>query len=303
MQNQIKEQILKLKKEKDVLILAHSYQSPDICEIADEVGDSFALSTVATTYKNKTVLLCGVKFMADTVKILSPEKTVILPHKDATCPMAEQILPSDVLKFKEKNPVFKVVSYVNTTTELKAVSDACVTSSSALKIMGKINEPVLFIPDKNLGSYIKANMPGKDIVLMNGCCPIHDAVTEDEVKAMKEKYPNAKFAMHPELPQEILKYADYIGSTTGIMDYVSKIEDDVVIGTEKAIRDHLLIKYPHREFPLLSKALMCPDMRITTLMDVYKALKGDGGVVIEIDEEIRLAAKKAIDTMIELGQD
>ncbi len=299
----IQKQILALKKEKDAVILAHSYQSPEILEIADEVGDSFALSTVAKKYPQKTVILCGVKFMAETVKILSPEKKVILPVEIATCPMAEQITPQEVLKFKEKNPIFKVVAYVNTTAKLKAVCDVCVTSSSALKIVSKIKEPILFVPDKNLGSYIKSQLPGKDIILMNGYCPVHDSVTEQDVKTVKERYPDMKIAMHPELPPQVLQYADYIGSTTGIVDYVSNVKEDVVIGTEKSIADHLNIRYPSRNFPLLSKSLMCPDMRVTSLMDVYKALTGKGGLEIEIDEETRLKAKVPIDAMIELGKE
>ncbi len=298
----IKNEILRLKKENDVVILAHSYQSPDVIEIADKVGDSFALSVEAAKFSQKTVILCGVKFMADTVKILSPEKTVIQPVIEATCPMAEQISPEKIKEFKKAHPEFKVVSYINTNTELKAVSDVCVTSSSALKIMEKINAPVLFIPDKNLGGYIKSQMPNKEIVLMDGFCPIHNSVKESDILTAKANFPNAKIAVHPEMPTELLKYADYIGSTSGIIDYVSKIEDDVIIGTEKGVRDSLLIKYPDRKFPLLSKCLMCPDMRITTLTDVYQALTGKGGLVIEIDEETRLLAKKPIDAMIELGK-
>ncbi len=298
----VQKQILQLKKERDILILAHSYQAPEIIEIADVVGDSFALSTAAMKYPQKTVILCGVKFMAETVKILSPEKTVILPADTATCPMAEQITPEEILAFKGKNPIFKVVAYVNTTAKLKAVCDVCVTSSSALKIVEKIKEPVLFIPDKNLGSYIKAKLPGKDIILMNGCCPVHNAVSVEDVMAVKSAYPNAKIAMHPELKPEVIKFADYIGSTTGIVEYVSGIEDDVIIGTEKSIADHLSLKYPNRRFPLLSKKLMCTDMRITTLVDVLKAVAGVGGTEIEIDEETRLKAKVPIDAMIELGR-
>ncbi len=298
----VQKQIIALKNEKDIVILAHSYQSPEILEIADAVGDSFALSTVAAKYPQKTVILCGVKFMAETVKILSPEKKVILPVSTATCPMAEQITPQEVIAFKQKNPIFKVVAYINTTAQLKTVCDVCVTSSSAIKIMSRIKEPVLFIPDKNLGSYIKSQLPGKDIILMNGCCPVHDSVTEDDVKAIKAQYPDMKIAMHPELRSEVLKYADYIGSTTGIIDYVASVEGDVIIGTEKSIADHLNLKFPRRNFPILSKRLICPDMRMTTLMDVYKAMIGTGGEEIIIDEETRLKAKVPIDAMIELGK-
>lgn len=299
----IQKQIMALKKERDVVIFAHSYQSPEILEVADAVGDSFALSTMARKFSQKNVVLCGVKFMAETVKIIAPEKNVILPCDIATCPMAEQITPQEIIAFKQKNPIFKIVSYINTTTELKAVSDVCVTSSSAVKIISKIKEPVLFVPDRNLGAYVKSQLPGKDIILLNGCCPVHAAVTEDEVKKIKKKYPNAKITMHPEVNNEVLKYADYIGSTSGIMDYADGTDGDIIIGTEKSIRDHLALKYPDRNFYLLSKKIICPNMRMTNIMDVYKAVAGTGGLTIKLDEDLRLAAKKSIDAMIELGKD
>ena len=299
----IQKQIMALKKERDVVILAHSYQSPEILEVADASGDSYALSTMARKFSQKNVVLCGVKFMAETVKILAPEKNVILPCDVATCPMAEQITPQEVISFKEKNPVFKVVAYVNTTTEMKAVSDVCVTSSSAVKIVNKIKEPVLFVPDRNLGAYVKSQLPGKDIILLNGCCPIHAKITEDEVKDIKKKYPDAKITMHPEVNNDVLKYADYIGSTSGIMEYAENTDSDIVIGTEKSIRDHLSLKYPNRNFYMLSKKLICPNMRMTNIMDVYKAVAGTGGRTIKLDEDLRLAAKKSIDAMIELGKD
>lgn len=302
MLSNIQGKILALKKERDFLILAHSYQSPEIVEIADLVGDSFSLCTAALSMPQKNILMCGVKFMAETVKILSPEKNVVLASEVAGCPMAEQISPQEVLNFREKNPIFKVVAYINTTAELKAVCDVCVTSSNAVTIVKKISEPVLFIPDKNLGAYVKSQLSGKDIIMMNGCCPVHDAVNEDDVRLAKELYPDAQFAMHPELEGNVLKSADFIGSTIEIIKFASKTDGTVVIGTEKSIADHLSLKFPSRKFPLLSKKLMCPDMRITTLLDVYKSLIGSGGLTIELDEELRLKAKVPIDAMLELAK-
>ena len=302
MLSNIQGKILALKKERDFLILAHSYQSPEIVEIADLVGDSFSLCTAALSMPQKNILMCGVKFMAETVKILSPQKNVVLASEVAGCPMAEQISPQEVLNFREKNPIFKVVAYINTTAELKAVCDVCVTSSNAVTIVKKISEPVLFIPDKNLGAYVKSQLSGKDIIMMNGCCPVHDAVNEDDVRLAKELYPDAQFAMHPELEGNVLKSADFIGSTIEIIKFASKTDGTVVIGTEKSIADHLSLKFPSRKFPLLSKKLMCPDMRITTLLDVYKSLIGSGGLTIELDEELRLKAKVPIDAMLELAK-
>lgn len=296
----LQNEILKLKKENDVAILAHCYQQPEILEIADVVGDSFMLATAAQKLDNRNVVMCGVRFMGETVKILSPEKNVVMPVKNATCPMAEQITPKEIIKFKEKNPIFKIVSYVNTTAEIKAVSDVCVTSSCALKIVEKIKEPVLFVPDKNLGSYIKSQLHTKDIILMHGCCPVHNSVTVDDVKAAKELYPDMPIAMHPEVQQEVLQYADFAGSTTEIMDYCERVGTDVIIGTEKSICDHMSLKHPDRRYPLLSKCLICPDMKLITLGDVYKAVKGNG-YAIELDEEIRIKAKNAIDKMIEMN--
>lgn len=298
----IQKKILALKKQKDVLILAHSYQSPEILEIADAAGDSFALSTFATKYPQKTIVLCGVRFMAETVKILSPEKKVILPVANSTCPMAEQITPKEVISFKERNPIFKVVCYINTTAELKTVCDVCVTSSSALPIVSKIKEPILFVPDKNLGSYIKSQLPGKDIILMNGCCPVHDSLTEADIKEAKEMYPDYKIAVHPEVPQNIIKYADFVGSTSAIVDYAASNDDNILIGTEKSISDHLNMKYPKRRFPVLSKKLICPDMRITTLMDVYRAVEGVGGEEIVLDADTIKKARVPIDAMMELAK-
>lgn len=300
---EIQDKILAYKEKYDVAVLAHSYQSPEILEIADITGDSFALSVKAQELPRKNVVLCGVRFMADTIKLLSPEKRVILPVAEATCPMAEQISPERVEKFKQENPGFKVVAYINTTTELKAVCDVCVTSSSALKIVSSMPEKdILFIPDYNLGSYIKEQLPDKNIVLWNGMCPVHAAVTVGDCKRAKEAYPEAKFLMHPELPREILAYADLVGSTAAILEYAKTCKEDCVIGTEKSIADYLRITCPDRQFHLLSKRLMCPNMRLTNLMDVCKAVSGEGGEEIVIEEELRLAAKHPIDEMIRLSK-
>ncbi len=300
---QLQEEILKLKKEKNIGILAHSYQSTDILEIADLKGDSFALSEKAQDLDFDTVIMCGVRFMADTVKILSPEKKVILAAPDATCPMAEQIDPQRVIDYKKEHPDHTVVAYVNTTTELKAVSDVCVTSSSAQKIVERLDaETILFIPDQNLGSYIREKVPTKKVVLWDGYCPVHHQITEEDVLSCKLAHPGCKVLMHPECPGNALRYADVVGSTADIIRYCENTSEDVIIGTEKSVGDYLSLCYPQRNFYLLSKKLICPDMRITTLTDVYKALIGSGGQVIEIEENLRLAARRAIDQMIRLGK-
>lgn len=299
----IQEKIMQLKQEKDIAILAHSYQSPDILEIADLQGDSFKLSADAASLPNKTLLLCGVRFMAETVKTLSPEKTVILPVENATCPMAEMIRPEDVVKYKQEHPDCKVVAYVNTTTELKAVSDVCVTSSSAVQIVSRLPEKhILFIPDQNLGSFVREKCPDKTIVTWDGCCPVHDQVTERAVVEMKRRYPGYKLLVHPECKPEAVKHADYAGSTAGILAYARGCGDNILVGTEKSIADTLALEFPERQFVPLSKRLMCNDMRITNLVDVYRAMQGLCGCEIEIEEQTRLNAKHAIDEMIRLGR-
>lgn len=299
----IQEEILKLKKEKDVCILAHCYQSPDILEVADFVGDSFALSVSASKVTNKTVIMCGVRFMAETVKILSPDKKVILANGDAGCPMAEMMDKELIEQVKEQYPDYTVVAYINTTSELKTVCDVCVTSSSALKICRSLDtDKILFIPDKNLGSYIAKQMPEKEFKLLSGGCPTHARMGISEVKKAKAAHPNALFLVHPECVPEVVAEADYVGSTTGIMNYAKESDaKEFIIGTESSIVSHLQLSCPDKMFYPLSKDLVCHNMKLTTIVDVLNSIKGIGGEEIELDEEVRLGAKRCIDKMIELG--
>lgn len=298
----IQNEIIKLKKQQNAVILAHSYQSPSILEIADYSGDSFKLSSLAQKLDEPVVYLCGVRFMGETVKLLSPQKKVILPVPQATCPMAEQISPQRVLDFKKENPSYKVVAYINTTAALKAVCDVCVTSSSALKIVAALEEnDILFIPDKNLGGYIKEKLPQKNILLWDGYCPVHNGVTVQECEDAKRLFPQALFLMHPELPAEILHYGDIIGSTADILKYAIETDKDCVIGTEKAIVDYLKLARPDKKFNLLSKKLICPDMRLTSLADIYAALNGNGGEEIVLSEALMQSAVRPIEEMIRLG--
>lgn len=299
----IQEEILKLKKEKDICILAHCYQSPDILEVADFVGDSFALSVSASKVTNKTVIMCGVRFMAETVKILSPDKKVILANGDAGCPMAEMMDKELIEQVKEQYPDYTVVAYINTTSELKTVCDVCVTSSSALKICKSLDtDKILFIPDKNLGSYIAKQLPEKEFKLLSGGCPTHARMGISEVKKAKAAHPEALFLVHPECVPEVVAEADYVGSTTGIMNYAKGSDaKEFIIGTESSIVSHLQLACPDKMFYPLSKDLVCHNMKLTTIVDVLNSVKGIGGEEIELDEEVRLGAKRCIDKMIELG--
>jgi quinolinate synthase len=300
---EIQEEILKLKKEKDICILAHCYQEPEILEIADFVGDSFALSVSASKVENKTVIMCGVKFMAETVKILSPDKKVILSNPDAGCPMAEMMDKDIIQEVKKQYPDYTVVAYINTTSELKTVCDVCVTSSSALKICKQLDsDKILFIPDKNLGSYIAKQLPEKEFKLLSGGCPTHARMSEATVKKAKEMHPNALFLVHPECVPEVVELADYVGSTTGIMNYAKNSDaKEFIIGTENSIVTHLQFECPDKMFYPLSKDCVCHNMKVTTLVDVLNCCKGTFGEEIELDEETRLGAKRCIDEMIRLG--
>lgn len=300
---QLQKMILEAKKENDVCILAHSYQNREICEIADIVGDSFKLSVEAQKVKNSKIVMCGVHFMAETAKLLSPEKTVVIASDEAGCPMAEQFTPEEVLAFKAEHPDYKVVSYINTTAALKCVTDVCVTSSSAVEIVGKLpDKNILFIPDKNLGAFVRSTYPDKNIVCWNGGCPVHGAMTAADVKAIKAKYPEAKFLVHPECPPEVCENADYIGSTAGIIAYARKSDaEQFIIGTEISITGQLSYEMPTKQFFNLSKRLICSDMKATTLVDVYNAVCGKGGLEITFDEDTAAKAKHCIDEMIRLG--
>ncbi len=300
---ELQQEILRLKKEKNICILAHSYQNHDITEIADFTGDSFQLSVKATEVPEKTVLMCGVRFMAETVKLLSPEKKVILSAPSAGCPMAEQMSREFIESEKAKYPDCTVVAYINTTAELKTVCDVCVTSSSALKIVGSIDsENILFIPDCNLGSFVAKNYPDKNIRLLNGGCPVHASVTVDEVLNAKKEHPNALLLVHPECKPEVTCLADYAGSTAGIMDFaVNSDKDEFIIGTEISIVEHLSFMCSEKRFYPLSKKLICNDMKLTTLYDVYNALKGVGGEEVELSAKVMGKARKCIDKMVELG--
>lgn len=300
--NNLQQEILRLKKEKDFCILAHSYQTKAVTEIADFVGDSFQLSVMANKAPHKNMLMCGVRFMAETVKILSPEKKVYLSNAFAGCPMAEQMDKDIIIQFKKNNPACSVVCYINTTAQLKTVCDVCVTSSSALKITKALpNKDILFIPDCNLGTYIAKNVPDKNITLMQGGCPVHSAVTEQEVLEAKRLHPEALLLVHPECVPDVTKHADYAGSTSGIMDFAIKSDKkEFIIGTEISITEHLQFSCPDKRFYNLSKKLICPDMKLTTLSDIHHTLLGEGTEIV-MDSDTIAKAKKCIDKMIELG--
>lgn len=300
----MQDEILRLKKENEICILAHAYQSHDIWEVADYVGDSFGLSQQAATAPQKTVLMCGVRFMAETVKILSPEKTVLLSHPDAGCPMAEQMDKDLILQLKERYPGYAVVAYINTTAEQKTVCDICVTSSSAVKIVRNIENPnILFIPDCNLGDWVAKQIPDKNIKLVQGGCPTHLRMMVKDVEKARNAHPGALLLLHPECHPAVTELADYVGSTTGIMSYAENSEaKEFIIGTENSIVQHLQFLCPDKSFYPLSKDCVCHNMKLTTLADVYACVKGAGGEEIRLSHHEIAGARKCIDEMLRLGR-
>lgn len=301
--SEMQQKILYLKKEQDVCILAHSYVAREISEIADFVGDSFQLSVKASQVQNQTVLLCGVRFMAETVKILSPEKKVLLSNPLAGCPMAEQMDKDMILQVKQTCPDYTVMAYVNTTAELKTIADVCVTSSSAVKIAKAIeNDKILFIPDCNLGAYVAKQVPEKTVKLLQGGCPVHASVKPSAVQNMKTLHPDALVLVHPECVPAVVEQADFVGSTSAIMDYAKQSDaKEFIIGTEISIAEHLQYDCPDKMFYPLTKDFICPNMKSTTLVDVYRNLTGQFGEEIIMDEQTIQDARRCIDKMIALG--
>lgn len=301
MTNQLSEKILKLKKEKNAIILAHLYQIPEIQEIADYIGDSYYLSQVARDAKEDLIIFCGVKFMAESAKVLSPEKTVILPAPNAGCPMADMAEVEDVEEMIKKYPDAFKVCYINSSYEVKALCDASVTSSSALKIIKNIpNKQILFLPDQNLGGYISEFFPEKEFILWRGFCPTHHRITAEDIIKAKEEHPNVKVLSHPECSKEVRDLSDYIGSTSGIINYATECEDkEFIIATEEGVLHQLKKKNPDKKF-YFPEVMVCPNMKKTRLQDVYDALDGKKEEVI-LDEEIRKKALTSLENMHKLG--
>ncbi len=299
----LQSEIVRLKKEKDICILAHSYQAEEILEVADFTGDSYQLSVDAANAPNSTIVMNGVRFMAETCKILSPEKRVFLPNPDAGCAMADQMDRELILQVKEQYPDYTVVAYINTTAELKTICDVCVTSSSAVEICRKIdNDKILFIPDCNLGAYVAAQIPEKTFQLLSGGCPIHACVNTDDVKSAKRLHPDALLLVHPECKPDVCAMADYIGSTSGIMQYaINSDHREFIIGTELSIQEHLQYRCPEKNFYYLTKKLICPNMKSTTLVDLYHCVAGQSGEEILLSPDTISQARKCIDEMIRLG--
>lgn len=302
MGNILKENILKLKKEKNAIILAHLYQKPEIQEIADYVGDSYYLSKIARDCDEELIIFCGVKFMGESAKILSPEKTVILPAPSAGCPMADMAIASDLEEIIKDYPDTFKVCYINSSYEVKAICDVSVTSSSALDILKNVpNKQILFLPDKNLGSYIAEFFPEREFIFWQGFCPTHERITTEDILKAKNQHPNVKVLAHPECNKEVRCLCDYIGSTSGIINFATNCEDEeFIICTEEGILYELEKRNPHKKF-YFPERIICPNMKKTSLEDVYDALCGKKDEVI-LDDEIAKKALTSLENMHKLGE-
>lgn len=297
------ERIKELKKEKNAIVLAHCYQNVEIDEVADYVGDSLQLSRLAAQTDADIIVFGGVYFMAETAKILSPDKKVLLPKMDAGCRMSDMVDLQQIREFKSMYPNVPVVCYVNSSADVKAEADICCTSANAVHVVESMKVPkILFAPDKYLGTYVANQLGNVEVVTYPGYCPTHLAILVEDVEAMKQKYPNAKVLAHPECHQAVTKLADYIGSTTGIMKYAKESDaKEFIIVTEKGVVDRLSRDYKDKKFYLVSNKAVCPNMKKNTLDDILHVLETEENEIF-VEEEIAAKAKQAIERMIAINE-
>ena len=299
----MKTEIQKLKAEKNAVILAHYYAPDEAQEVADFVGDSFYLAKVAKKSTADIIVFCGVSFMGESAKILNPDKKVLMPDLTADCPMAHMVSEDKIKLMREQYGDLAVVCYINSTARLKELSDMCITSSNAIKIVKSLpNKNIFFIPDKNLGAYVKEQVPEKNIILNDGYCPIHAAITAEQLKKAKEQNADALVLTHPECEPEILEMSDYIGSTAEIIDYAKKSDcSKFIICTEQGVEYQLKNDNPNKEFVFVDPAPCCKDMKLNTLGNILKVLKEETNEVI-VDIENSKRALVPLDRMLECAK-
>ena len=297
----LKDEILKLKKEKNAVILGHSYQNLEIDEVADFVGDSLYLSQMAGKTDADIIVFAGVYFMAQTAKIISPNKKVLLPNMQSGCLMADMIDLNQLREFKAKNKDVPVVCYVNSTAEVKSECDVCCTSSNALKVVKNLGVPeVLFVPDTYLGKWVESQLGNVKVNTYNGFCPTHLRIKAEDVFDARKKYPDAEILAHPECHKGVCDLADFVGSTTAIMKYAKDSDKKTfVIATEKGVVDRLKRDFPEKEFVLIKENIICPNMKHNTLEDIYSVLKNENNEIL-VDEEISKKALNCINKMFEV---
>jgi len=294
----IEARILELKKDRNAVILAHNYQIGDVQDIADLVGDSLELSQKAAKTDADVIVFCGVHFMAETASILSPERTVLLPDAGAGCPMADMITAGQLMEKKKELPGATVVTYINSTAEVKAESDYCCTSANGVKVVAQINnEEILFVPDQYLGDFI-AKKTGKEMTLWPGYCPTHVRILPEDITKRKHEHPDAKVVVHPECRPDVIALADEVLSTSGIIRYAGREDvSELIVGTEVEILHRLRKENPGKKFIPASEKAICPNMKLITLDKVLKSLETMTPEV-KVPEEIRIKAKAAVDRML-----
>ncbi len=297
----LKEKILNMKRERNAIILAHNYQRDEIQDIADFIGDSLELSQKAARTSADVVVFCGVHFMAETAAILCPDKTVLLPDKQAGCPMADMITAAQLKEKKKEMPGISVVCYVNTTAAVKAESDICCTSANAVRVVQSLHDSeILFIPDQYLGQYV-ASKTGRKMTLWPGYCPTHASISPEDITRRKQEYPRAKIVVHPECRPEVIALANEALSTSGMCRYARR--DDVtqmIVGTEIGLISRLKKENPGKEFIPVSLRAICPDMKLITQEKVLRSLE-EMSPEVSVPEEIRLKAKKAVERMLAIS--
>ncbi len=301
--NELKNRIKQLKKEKNAVILAHYYVENDVQDIADYIGDSFYLSRVATKVKQDTIVFCGVSFMGESACILNPEKTVLMPDATADCPMAHMADEETIRRMREKYEDIAVVCYINSTAELKSLSDVCVTSSNAVKIVRALpNQHIFFIPDGNLARFVAGQVPEKHIIANDGYCPVHAQMTKNECLAAKEIHPDAEILAHPECTEEVLELADYIGSTSGIIEYAgTSSAKEFIVCTETGVFYELEKRNPGKSFYAVQTEQICPDMKKITLEQIVHVLETNQNEAA-VTGELREHANAPLVRMLELGK-
>ena len=299
----IADEINRLKKERNAVILAHYYVNPEVQDIADYRGDSFYLSKVAVELTEQTIVFCGVSFMGESAKVLNPGKTVLMPDASADCAMAHMADTDTIRKMREQYEDLAVVCYINSTAELKEHSDVCVTSANAVKIVRAIpNKNIFFIPDRNLAHFVAEQVPEKNFVYNEGYCPVHEKMSVAEIRKAKKMHPEAEVLSHPECPKAVLELSDYIGSTTGIIDYAGKSGSrEFIICTENGVRHKLENDYPEKEFYFTETEPVCEDMKIITLEKILHVLK-TGENEVRVSDERRENSRKPLERMLELAK-
>lgn len=296
------EDIIKLKKEKNAVILAHYYVDEDVQEIADYVGDSFYLSKIATKIEKDVIVFAGVEFMGESAKILNPAKRVFMPDATADCPMAHMATKEEIELIRKQYDDLAVVCYINSTADLKTMSDVCVTSSNAVKIVKNLpNKNIFFIPDRNLGRFVAKQVPEKNIITNHGCCPRHVAIFEEMVLKAMEKHPNAKFAAHPECTEDVLKHADYVGSTSDIIKYVVDTDaEEFLIGTVDGVFSEIRKQAPGKKLYTVKEDQVCINMKKVTLEKILDVLENETNEVF-VEKEVAEKAMVPLTRMLELA--